>query len=75
MNKPQQAKTKENEMTKQIDARNEKLADARALLKDADLALEDLGACNDEDCTEANCLKVRQRIKSFLRETNQGEAQ
>jgi len=40
--------------------------ETRALFEDAEIVLEDLGACNDENCTEANCLHVRQRIQAFL---------
>ena len=42
------------------------LDEAIALLKDANICLEDLGACNAENCNEPNCLKIRQRIEKFI---------
>ncbi len=42
------------------------IAHLRELLRDADEALRDLGACNDSDCEEPNCLHVRQRIAALV---------
>jgi hypothetical protein len=39
---------------------------AVGLLTDAAAALRDLGACADADCAEPNCLRVLQRIETYL---------
>lgn len=36
------------------------------LLRDADVVLKELDACDDPNCQEPNCLKVRQRIAAAL---------
>lgn len=36
------------------------------LLSDAQTALHDLGACDDPECDEPNCLRVLQRIRQAL---------
>lgn len=41
---------------------------AKALLTDAEVALRDLHACDDADCTAPNCLHVLPRIREFLEE-------
>jgi hypothetical protein len=39
----------------------------RQLLSDAGAALADLGACNDPECPESACMRVRTRIEAQLR--------
>lgn len=39
-----------------------------ALLADAEVALRDLHACADENCTEPNCLHVLPRVRALLAE-------
>jgi hypothetical protein len=39
----------------------------RQLLSDAGAALADLGACNDPECPEPACMRVRTRLEAQLR--------
>lgn len=40
------------------------------LLRDVARALEDLGACDDEECKDARCLRVLPRVRAYLRWSN-----
>jgi len=42
------------------------LDEAILLLKDADICLEEFGACDYENCNDPNCLKIRHRISKFI---------
>jgi hypothetical protein len=49
-----------------VAAANSRAAATETLLRDADTALRDLGACAAPDCEEPNCLRIRQRIEQHL---------
>jgi hypothetical protein len=49
-----------------VAAANSRAAATEKLLRDADTALRDLGACAAPDCEEPNCLRIRQRIEQHL---------
>ncbi len=50
------------------------LDEAIRLLKDADICLEEFGACDDESCTDPNCLKIRHRISKFITSNAENQA-
>jgi hypothetical protein len=54
------------EAAKIVAAANSRAAATETLLRDADTALRDLGACAAPDCEEPNCLRIRQRIEQHL---------
>lgn len=49
-----------------LDSEREARRELEKAARDAVVALDDLGACNDADCSEVNCLRALPRLRALL---------